>query len=102
MQASASRQLLPTTTASLSYFADEGINVMPGWRLAGHDDSGATALPVTVGDIAYHTRAVRRSAPTVQLSDLPFMAYAPPGTGVTRIVMRAGPIWSKLKAALAG
>lgn len=41
----------------------------------GHDST----LPVTVEDIAYHTRAVRRGAPnSLLLADLPFMAYATP------------------------
>jgi 3-methyl-2-oxobutanoate hydroxymethyltransferase len=45
-------------------FADEGINVMLvgdslGMTVQGHDST----LPVTVEDIAYHTRAVRRGAP---------------------------------------
>lgn len=61
-------------------FADEGINVMLvgdslGMTIQGHDST----LPVTVEDIAYHTRAVRRGAPNcLLLSDLPFMAYATP------------------------
>ncbi|STV62998.1 3-methyl-2-oxobutanoate hydroxymethyltransferase [Klebsiella pneumoniae subsp. pneumoniae] len=45
-------------------FADEGINVLLvgdslGMTVQGHDST----LPVTVEDIAYHTRAVRRGAP---------------------------------------
>jgi 3-methyl-2-oxobutanoate hydroxymethyltransferase len=58
-------------------------------------------LPVTVEDIAYHTRAVRRGAACLLLSDLPFMAYATPEQAFENaaIVMRAGPTWSKLKAA---
>ena len=45
-------------------FAEEGINVMLvgdslGMTVQGHDST----LPVTVEDIAYHTRAVRRGAP---------------------------------------
>jgi len=44
-------------------FAEEGINVMLvgdslGMTVQGHDST----LPVTVDDIAYHTRAVRRGA----------------------------------------
>ena len=59
-------------------FAEEGINVMLvgdslGMTVQGHDST----LPVTVEDIAYHTRAVRRGAPAcLLLSDLPFMAAA--------------------------
>ncbi len=61
-------------------FADEGINVLLvgdslGMTVQGHDST----LPVTVEDIAYHTRAVRRGAPnSLLLADLPFMAYATP------------------------
>ena len=45
-------------------FAEEGINVMLvgdslGMTVQGHDST----LPVTVEDIAYHTRAVRRGGP---------------------------------------
>lgn len=45
-------------------FAEEGINVMLvgdslGMTVQGHDST----LPVTVEDIAYHTRAVRRGPP---------------------------------------
>lgn len=75
-------------------FADEGINVMLvgdslGMTIQGHDST----LPVTVEDIAYHTRAVRRGAPNcLLLSDLPFMAYATPEQACENaaIVMRAG------------
>lgn len=61
-------------------FADEGINVMLvgdslGMTVQGHDST----LPVTVDDIVYHTRAVRRGAPAcLLLSDLPFMSAATP------------------------
>ena len=53
-------------------FADEGINVLLvgdslGMTVQGHDST----LPVTVEDIAYHTRAVRRGAPnSLLLADL--------------------------------
>ena len=75
-------------------FADEGINVMLvgdslGMTVQGHDST----LPVTVEDIAYHTRAVRRGAPNcLLLADLPFMAYATPEQTFENaaIVMRAG------------
>ncbi|ROW60902.1 3-methyl-2-oxobutanoate hydroxymethyltransferase, partial [Cronobacter malonaticus] len=45
-------------------FEEEGIGVMLvgdslGMTVQGHDST----LPVTVDDIAYHTRAVRRGAP---------------------------------------
>ena len=75
-------------------FAEEGINVMLvgdslGMTVQGHDST----LPVTVEDIAYHTRAVRRGAPAcLLLSDLPFMAYATPEQAFDNAaaVMRAG------------
>jgi 3-methyl-2-oxobutanoate hydroxymethyltransferase len=52
-----------------------------GMTVQGHDST----LPVTVEDIAYHTRAVRRGAPAcLLLSDLPFMAYATPEPLKTR------------------
>lgn len=83
-------------------FADEGINVMLvgdslGMTVQGHDST----LPVTVEDIAYHTRAVRRGAPNcLLLSDLPFMAYATRNRHLKTLLspcVRAQ-IWSKLKA----
>lgn len=64
-------------------FADEGINVMLvgdslGMTVQGHDST----LPVTVEDIAYHTRAVRRGAPTVCCSPTCRLWLTPPGTGI--------------------
>src|SRR5690606_38265957 len=75
-------------------FAEEGINVMLvgdslGMTVQGHDST----LPVTVEDLAYHTRAVRRGAPNcLLLADLPFMAYATPEQAFASAaeVMRAG------------
>ncbi|WNN49243.1 3-methyl-2-oxobutanoate hydroxymethyltransferase [Siccibacter colletis] len=75
-------------------FAEEGINVMLvgdslGMTVQGHDST----LPVTVDDIIYHTRAVRRGAPAcLLLSDLPFMAYGTPEQAFENAaaVMRAG------------
>ncbi|WP_058912312.1 3-methyl-2-oxobutanoate hydroxymethyltransferase [Entomohabitans teleogrylli] len=75
-------------------FADEGIGVLLvgdslGMTVQGHDST----LPVTVEEIAYHTRAVRRGAPaSLLLADLPFMAYATPQQAFENaaIVMRAG------------
>ena len=75
-------------------FAEEGINVMLvgdslGMTVQGHDST----LPVTVEDIAYHTRRVRRGAPgCLLLADLPFMAYATPEQAFENAatVMRAG------------
>lgn len=75
-------------------FADAGIDVMLvgdslGMTVQGHDST----LPVTVEDIAYHTRAVRRGAPNcLLLADLPFMSYATPEQTFTSAaeLMRAG------------
>ncbi|MCC5826717.1 3-methyl-2-oxobutanoate hydroxymethyltransferase, partial [Alkalimonas sp.] len=59
-------------------FADEGVDVLLigdslGMVLQGHTDT----LPVTVQDIAYHTRGVRAGAPDAfVIADLPFMSYA--------------------------
>ena len=91
---SASPPSPPTTTALPNCFADEGINVMLvgdslGMTVQGHDST----LPVTVEDIAYHTRAVRRGAPNcLLLADLPFMTYATPEQAFENaaVVMRAG------------
>lgn len=82
-------------------FADEGIEVMLvgdslGMTVQGHDST----LPVTVEDIAYHTRTVRRGAPQALLmSDLPFMAYATPEQTYANaaVVMRAGANMVKLE-----
>lgn len=75
-------------------FEEEGIGVMLvgdslGMTVQGHDST----LPVTVDDIVYHTRAVRRGAPRcLLLADLPFMAYATPEQAFenSAAVMRAG------------
>jgi 3-methyl-2-oxobutanoate hydroxymethyltransferase len=75
-------------------FADEGIGVMLvgdslGMTVQGYDST----LPVTVDDIAWCTRAVRRGAPgCLLLADLPFMAYATPEQAFDNAaqVMRAG------------
>ncbi|MDP4536240.1 3-methyl-2-oxobutanoate hydroxymethyltransferase [Alkalimonas collagenimarina] len=59
-------------------FAEEGVDVLLigdslGMVLQGHADT----LPVTVDDIAYHTRCVRAGAPDAfVIADLPFMSYA--------------------------
>ncbi len=75
-------------------FAEEGINVMLvgdslGMTVQGHDST----LPVTVEDIAYHTRAVRRGArlPAAFRSAVYGLCHA--GTGIRKrrgSVMRAG------------
>ncbi len=59
-------------------FADAGVEVLligdsMGMVLQGHADT----LPVTVNDIAYHTRCVRAGAPQAfVIADMPFMSYA--------------------------
>lgn len=82
-------------------FAEQGIKVMLvgdslGMTLQGHDST----LPVTVADVAYHTRAVRRGAPAcLLLADLPFMSYATPEQAFTSSaeLMRAGANMVKLE-----
>ena len=79
-------------------FAEEGINVMLvgdslGMTVQGHDST----LPVTVEDIAYHTRSVRRGAPGCLL-----LADLPPRSRLLRTRRRScapARIWSKSKAA---
>ncbi|PHM63896.1 3-methyl-2-oxobutanoate hydroxymethyltransferase [Xenorhabdus stockiae] len=61
-------------------FAAQGIKVILigdslGMTVQGFDST----LPVTVEDIAYHTKSVRTGAPqTFLISDMPFMSYATP------------------------
>ncbi|MCL1050444.1 3-methyl-2-oxobutanoate hydroxymethyltransferase [Shewanella abyssi] len=61
-------------------FDSEGVDVLlvgdsMGMVLQGHNDT----LPVTVNDIAYHTRCVRRGVERALLiADMPFMSYATP------------------------
>ncbi|AOV97787.1 3-methyl-2-oxobutanoate hydroxymethyltransferase [Edwardsiella hoshinae] len=82
-------------------FAEQGIDVMLvgdslGMTLQGYD----TTLPVTVADIAYHTRAVRRGAPNCLLmADMPFMSYATPEQACANAaeLMRAGANLVKLE-----
>lgn len=75
-------------------FAEQGINVMLvgdslGTTIQGHDST----VPVKMDDIIYHTRCVRRGAPScLLLSDLPFMSYATPAQAFdsAAALMRAG------------
>ncbi|KAL2316468.1 putative 3-methyl-2-oxobutanoate hydroxymethyltransferase [Schizosaccharomyces pombe] len=59
-------------------FAEQGMPVMLvgdslGMTAQGH----STTLPVSVEDIAYHTKSVRRGAPNrLLMADLPFMSYS--------------------------
>ena len=84
-------------------FADEGINVMLvgdslGMTVQGHDST----LPVTVEDIAYHTRAVRRGAPNcLLLADLRLW-LTPRRNKPSRTPLSScarEPTWSKSRAA---
>ncbi|SQH75214.1 3-methyl-2-oxobutanoate hydroxymethyltransferase [Shewanella benthica] len=77
-----------------SAFDSEGVDVLlvgdsMGMVLQGHDDT----LPVSVEDIAYHTRCVRRGVKRALLiADMPFMSYATPEQAMTNaaILMQAG------------
>jgi 3-methyl-2-oxobutanoate hydroxymethyltransferase len=82
-------------------FAQAGIQVMLvgdslGMTIQGHDST----LPVTVDDIVYHTRCVRRGAPScLLLADLPFMTYGTPAQTYDNAaaLMRAGANMVKLE-----
>jgi 3-methyl-2-oxobutanoate hydroxymethyltransferase len=59
-------------------FDEQGVDILLigdslGMVLQGHDDT----LPVTIEDIAYHTRAVRKGTQRAfVVADMPFMSYA--------------------------
>lgn len=82
-------------------FAEQGINVMLvgdslGMTLQGFDST----LPVTVADVAYHTRSVKRGAPhCLLIADMPFMSYATPEQACNNAaeLMRAGANMVKLE-----
>ena len=82
-------------------FEEQGVKVLLvgdslGMTLQGHDST----LPVTVADIAYHTRAVRRGAPAcLLLADMPFMSYATPERAFVNAaqLMQAGANMVKLE-----
>lgn len=75
-------------------FENEGMPVLLvgdslGMVLQGKSDT----LPVTVEEIAYHTRCVRAGSPNCLLmADMPFMSYATPEQACEQaaIIMRAG------------
>lgn len=75
-------------------FDSEGVDVLlvgdsMGMVLQGHSDT----LPVTVDDIAYHTRCVRRGVErSLLIADMPFMSYATPEQTMTNAttLMQAG------------
>ncbi|WP_076416585.1 3-methyl-2-oxobutanoate hydroxymethyltransferase [Shewanella sp. UCD-KL12] len=77
-----------------SAFDSEGVDVLlvgdsMGMVLQGHDDT----LPVSVEDIAYHTRCVKRGIKRALLiADMPFMSYATPEQAMTNAtaLMQAG------------
>lgn len=82
-------------------FDEEGIDALLvgdslGMVLQGHDDT----LPVTVDDIVYHTRCVRRGVKRALLiADMPFMSYATPEQGMVNAakLMQAGANMVKLE-----
>ncbi|MEI6860502.1 MAG: 3-methyl-2-oxobutanoate hydroxymethyltransferase [Shewanella sp.] len=75
-------------------FDSEGVDVLlvgdsMGMVLQGHDDT----LPVSVEDIAYHTRCVRRGIKhALLIADMPFMSYATPEQAMVNatVLMQAG------------
>ncbi|GLS83147.1 3-methyl-2-oxobutanoate hydroxymethyltransferase [Paraferrimonas haliotis] len=84
-----------------SAFDAQGIEVLLigdslGMVLQGQDDT----LPVTVADIAYHTRSVRKGAKNaLVMADMPFMSYATTELAMTNAaeLMRAGASMVKLE-----
>ncbi|WP_315709744.1 3-methyl-2-oxobutanoate hydroxymethyltransferase [Brenneria uluponensis] len=82
-------------------FFEQGVQVMLvgdslGMTLQGHDST----LPVTIEDIVYHTRCVRRGAPhCLLLSDMPFMSCATQEQACLQAaeLMRAGANMVKLE-----
>ncbi|QCR37122.1 3-methyl-2-oxobutanoate hydroxymethyltransferase [Nissabacter sp. SGAir0207] len=82
-------------------FEEQGISVMLigdslGMVVQGQDST----LPVTVEEIAYHTRCVRRGAPhSLVMADLPFMSYGTPEQACDNAatLMRAGANMVKLE-----
>ncbi|MCD1597622.1 3-methyl-2-oxobutanoate hydroxymethyltransferase [Rheinheimera aquimaris] len=82
-------------------FAEQGVEVLLigdslGMVLQGHGDT----LPVTVSDIAYHTRAVRAGAPNAfVIADMPFMSYGTLEQALQSVIplMQAGANMVKLE-----
>ncbi|MCX9108398.1 3-methyl-2-oxobutanoate hydroxymethyltransferase [Providencia rettgeri] len=87
-----------TMTAYDSSFAqlfyEQGIQVMlVGDSLGTTIQGESSTLPVTVEQIAYHTRCVRKGAPNAFIiADMPFMSYATPEQACANaaILMQAG------------
>ncbi|HBO22552.1 3-methyl-2-oxobutanoate hydroxymethyltransferase [Providencia sp.] len=75
-------------------FYEQGIQVMLVGDSLGMTIQGeSSTLPVTVEQIAYHTRCVRKGAPDAFIiSDMPFMSYATPEQAChnAAILMQAG------------
>lgn len=82
-------------------FADNGVETLLvgdslGMVLQGHSDT----LPVTVADIAYHTRSVRAGAPDAfVIADMPFMSYGTTEQALQSVIplMQAGANMVKLE-----
>lgn len=82
-------------------FAEQGVDILLigdslGMVLQGHGDT----LPVTVSDIAYHTRAVRAGAKEAFIiADMPFMSYGTLEQALQSVVplMQAGANMVKLE-----
>jgi 3-methyl-2-oxobutanoate hydroxymethyltransferase len=68
-----------------------------GMVIQGHD----TTVPVTVGDVVYHTRAVSRGLRrTILVADMPFMSYANPDQALensVRMMQEGGAMMIKLE-----
>ncbi|WP_114192758.1 3-methyl-2-oxobutanoate hydroxymethyltransferase [Edaphovirga cremea] len=82
-------------------FEEQGLSVLLVGDSLGMVVQGCdSTLPVTVEEIAYHTRCVRRGAPhSLILSDLPFMSYATPEQAFasSATLMQAGANMVKLE-----
>lgn len=82
-------------------FAEQGVEILLigdslGMVLQGHSDT----LPVTISDIAYHTRAVRAGAKDAFIiADMPFMSYGTLEQALQSVVplMQAGANMVKLE-----
>jgi 3-methyl-2-oxobutanoate hydroxymethyltransferase len=70
-----------------------------GMVIQGHDST----LPVTVADMVYHTRCVRRAnSRTLVIADMPFMSYVSPAQAVgnaARLMQEGGAHMVKLEGA---
>ncbi|MCE5301123.1 MAG: 3-methyl-2-oxobutanoate hydroxymethyltransferase [Spirochaetia bacterium] len=86
-----------------SYLEKAGVDmVLVGDSLGMVFNGTADTLPVTVEDVIYHTKAVKRGAPnTMIVADMPFMSYQPSVEDALRnagrIMKQAGPCALKLE-----